>query len=52
MTALSGDKKVILEAFQKHVGAELRKDLDETLATMNCVSDYPDGLVETSQRQA
>jgi carboxymethylenebutenolidase len=28
------EKKVLLDAFQKHVDAELQKDLDTTLATM------------------
>ena len=31
---LSAEKQALLDAFQKHVAAELRKDLDTTLATM------------------
>jgi len=34
MTVLSADKQALLDAFQKHVDAELRKDLATTLATM------------------
>ncbi|OGT36423.1 MAG: carboxymethylenebutenolidase [Gammaproteobacteria bacterium RIFCSPHIGHO2_12_FULL_37_14] len=34
MTALSAEKQALLDAFQKHVNAELRNDLDTTLATM------------------
>ncbi len=34
MTALSANQKIIFDTFQKHVGAELRKDLDATIATM------------------
>lgn len=34
MIELSAEKKAILDVFQKHVDAELRKDLDTTLATM------------------
>ncbi len=34
MTKLSAEKQAILDAFQKHVDAELRKDLDTTLSTM------------------
>lgn len=34
MTVLSAEKQALLDAFQKHVNAELRKDLDTTLATM------------------
>ena len=34
MKTLSAEKKALLDIFQKHVDAELRKDLDTTLATM------------------
>lgn len=34
MTKLSAEKQALLDAFQKHVDAELRKDLTTTLATM------------------
>lgn len=34
MTTLSAEKQALLDAFQSHVNAELRKDLDSTLATM------------------
>lgn len=34
MTTLSVGKKILLDVFQKHVDAELRKDLNTTLATM------------------
>lgn len=34
MTLLSPEKQVLLDAFQQHVDAELRKDLDTTLSTM------------------
>lgn len=34
MTILSADKNALVEAFQKHVDAELRKDLATTLSTM------------------
>lgn len=34
MKSLSAEKKVLISAFQKHIDAELRKDLDTTLATM------------------
>jgi carboxymethylenebutenolidase len=35
MTPLSAGKQALLDAFQRHVDAELRKDLDTTLATMS-----------------
>ncbi len=34
MTPLSAEKQALVDAFQKHVDAELRKDLESTLATM------------------
>lgn len=34
MAKLSPEKQALLDAFQKHVDAELRKDLETTLATM------------------
>lgn len=34
MTTLIVEKQILLDAFQKHVDAELRKDLKTTLATM------------------
>lgn len=34
MTLLSREKQTLLDLFQQHVSAELRKDLDTTLATM------------------
>ncbi|WP_133127885.1 ester cyclase [Legionella nagasakiensis] len=34
MVTLSVEKQALLDAFQKHVDAELRRDLDTTLATM------------------
>ena len=34
MTTLSPEKKALINAFQQHVDAELRGDLDATLATM------------------
>ncbi|MDI9818867.1 MULTISPECIES: carboxymethylenebutenolidase [unclassified Legionella] len=34
MTTLSKEKQALLDAFQAHVDAELRKDLETTLATM------------------
>lgn len=34
MSTLIAEKQVLLDAFQKHVDAELRKDLKTTLATM------------------
>ena len=34
MTTSSANKKILLEVFQKHIDAELQKDLDVTLATM------------------
>lgn len=34
MTTLSSEKQALLDAFQKHINAELRKDLNTTLATM------------------
>ena len=34
MTILSDEKKALLDVFQRHVDAELRKDLKTTLATM------------------
>ncbi|KTD71540.1 ester cyclase [Legionella tucsonensis] len=34
MTTISHEKQVLIDAFQRHVDAELRSDLDATLATM------------------
>lgn len=34
MTIISKEKQELIDAFQRHVEAELRRDLDETLATM------------------
>jgi carboxymethylenebutenolidase len=34
MTIISLEKQVLLNTFKKHIDAELRKDLDTTLATM------------------
>lgn len=34
MAILSNEKQALLDAFQRHVDAELRKDLEATLATM------------------
>lgn len=34
MTPLSQSQQALLEAFQRHIDAELRQDLDATLATM------------------
>ena len=34
MAILTAEKQVLLDAFQKHLNAELRKDLDTTLSTM------------------
>lgn len=38
MTTLSAKKQLLLDAFQRHVDAELRKDLNTTLATMSSKS--------------
>ncbi|WP_019215355.1 ester cyclase [Legionella tunisiensis] len=35
MTTLSAEKKALLDAFQRHVDAELHNDLNTTLATMS-----------------
>lgn len=34
MSTLTAQKQALLEAFQKHIDAELRKDLNTTMATM------------------
>ena len=34
MATLSAEKQLLLDAFQRHVDAELQKDLDTTLSTM------------------